>query len=64
MKEMLVYKLVKHALELLKKGYKVSTFDPRIKNFNLIDKRNVDVILMLCMAGMEKMESHKVILNI
>ena len=29
---------------LKKKGYKVSTFDPRIKNFNLIDKRNVDVI--------------------
>ena len=25
---------------LKKKGYKVSTFDPKIKNFNLIDKKN------------------------
>ena len=29
---------------LKKKGYKVSTFDPKIKNFNLIDKLKVDVI--------------------
>ena len=29
---------------LKKKGYKVSTFDPKIKNFNLIDKKNIDVI--------------------
>ena len=27
-----------------KKGYKVSTFDPKIKNFNLINKRKTDVI--------------------
>ena len=26
------------------KGYKVSTFDPKIKNFNLINKNNTDVI--------------------
>ena len=29
---------------LKKKGYKVSTFDPKIKNFNLINKKNIDVI--------------------
>ena len=29
---------------LKKKGYKVSVFDPKIKNFNLINKKNVDVI--------------------
>ena len=29
---------------LRKKGYKVSTFDPKIKNFNLIDKKKIDVI--------------------
>ncbi len=29
---------------LKKKGYKVSTFDPKIKNFNLINKNNYDVI--------------------
>ena len=29
---------------LKKKGYKVSTFDPKIKNFNLINKEKVDVI--------------------
>ena len=29
---------------LKKKGYKVSTFDPKIKNFNLINKRKTDVI--------------------
>ena len=29
---------------LKKKGYKVSTFDPKIKNFNLIDKNKIDVI--------------------
>ena len=29
---------------LKKKGYKVSTFDPKIKNFNLIKKRKTDVI--------------------
>ena len=27
-----------------KKGYNVSKFDPKIKNFNLISKKNVDVI--------------------
>jgi D-alanine-D-alanine ligase len=26
------------------KGYKVSTFDPKTKNFNLINKKNIDVI--------------------
>jgi len=29
---------------LKKKGYKVSKFDPKIKNFNLISKNNTDVI--------------------
>ena len=29
---------------LKKKGYKVTTFDPKIKNFNLINKNNIDVI--------------------
>ena len=29
---------------LKKKGYKVSIFDPKIKNFNLISKNNTDVI--------------------
>ena len=29
---------------LKKKGYKVSTLDPKLKNFNLINKNNVDVI--------------------
>ena len=29
---------------LKKKGYKVSTFDPKFKNFNLINKSKVDVI--------------------
>ncbi len=29
---------------LKKKGYKVSIFDPKIKNFNLINKQNIDVI--------------------
>ena len=29
---------------LKKKGYKVSTFDPKIKNFNLINKKKIDVI--------------------
>ena len=29
---------------LKKKGYSVSTFDPKIKNFNLIDKKKIDVI--------------------
>ncbi len=29
---------------LKKKGYKVSSFDPKIENFNLINKRNIDVI--------------------
>ena len=29
---------------LKKKGYKVSSFDPKIKNFNLIDKIKIDVI--------------------
>ena len=29
---------------LRKKGYKVKIFDPKIKNFNLINKKNVDVI--------------------
>ena len=35
--------MVKHALGHLKKGYKVSVFDPQ-KNFNLIDKSKTDVI--------------------
>ena len=29
---------------LKKKGYKVSSFDPKIKNFNLINKIKIDVI--------------------
>ncbi len=29
---------------LKKKGYKVSTFDPKVKNFNLIKNKNIDVI--------------------
>ncbi|PDH19875.1 MAG: D-alanine--D-alanine ligase [Candidatus Pelagibacter sp. TMED286] len=29
---------------LKKKGYKVKIFDPKIKNFNLINKKNIDVI--------------------
>ena len=29
---------------LKKKGYRVTTFDPKFKNFNLINKNNVDVI--------------------
>ena len=29
---------------LKKKGYKVSKFDPKVKNFNLIDKKKIDVI--------------------
>ncbi len=29
---------------LKRKGYKVSTFDPKKKNFNLINKKNIDVI--------------------
>ena len=29
---------------LKKKGYKVSKFDPKFKNFNLINKKNIDVI--------------------
>ena len=35
----------KACIEALKrKGYKVSTFDPKIKNFNLINKKKIDVI--------------------
>ena len=29
---------------LIKKGYNVSSFDPKIKNFNLINKKKIDVI--------------------
>ena len=29
---------------LKKKGYKVYSFDPKIKNFNLINKKNIDVV--------------------
>ena len=29
---------------LKKKGYKVKSFDPKFKNFNLINKKNIDVI--------------------
>ena len=29
---------------LKKKGYKVFTFDPKKKNYNLINKQNIDVI--------------------
>ena len=29
---------------LKKKGYKVSSFDPKIKNFNLINTKKIDVI--------------------
>ena len=32
------------AKALKKKGYKVTTFDPKTRNFNLIDKKKVDVI--------------------
>ena len=31
---------------LKKKDYKVSSFDPKIQNFNLINKKKVDVILL------------------
>ena len=31
-------------VKALKKGYNVKTFDPKIKNFNLINKINTDVI--------------------
>ena len=31
-------------VKALKKGYKVSTFDPKINNFNLIDKQKTDII--------------------
>ena len=31
---------------LKKKGYKISVFDPKNKNFNLIDKKKVDVIFV------------------
>ena len=35
----------KACLKALKiKGYQVSTFDPKYKNFNLIDKRKTEVI--------------------
>ena len=27
-----------------KRGYKVSTFDPKVRNFNLINKKKIDVI--------------------
>ena len=29
---------------LKKKGYKVKTFDPKLRNFNLINKENIDAI--------------------
>ena len=29
---------------LKKRGYKVSTFDPKVRNFNLINKKKIDVI--------------------
>ena len=34
----------KACIKALKKGYKISKFDPKIKNFNLINKNKVDVI--------------------
>ena len=49
---------------LKKKKYIVSTFDPKFKNFNLIDKKKLMLFLMLCMERTEKMELLKVILNI
>ena len=33
---------------LIKKSYLVSKIDPNYKNLNLIDKRKIDVFLMLC----------------
>ena len=32
---------------LKKKGYKVHTFDPKFKNFNLINKKKIDVIFIV-----------------
>ena len=40
---------------LKKKRYKVSTFDPKINNFNLISKKILMLFLMLCMGKTEKM---------
>ena len=34
----------KACISALKKKYLVSKFDPKFKNFNLIDKRKIDVI--------------------
>ena len=34
----------KACIKVLKKKYIVSKFDPKFKNFNLIDKRKIDVI--------------------
>ena len=36
-------------MKALKKKYKVTTFDPKLKNYNLISKNKFDVILMLYM---------------
>ena len=52
------------AKALRKKGYKVLEFDPKFKNFNLIDKKYTDVFLMLFMEETVKMVLHRVILNI
>ena len=49
---------------LKKKGYKVSTFDPKKKNFNLIDKKKLTSFLTPYTEEMEKMVSHKVTSNI
>ena len=49
---------------LKKKKYKISTFDPKYKNFNLINKLNVDVIFNALHGKDGEDESHKVILSI
>ena len=41
---------------LKKLGYKVSTFDPKFKNFNLINKKKLTLFLTLYMEKTEKTE--------
>ncbi len=48
---------------LKKKGYKVSTFDPKLKNFNRINKKKLMLFLMPYMEEMERMVLHKAILS-
>ena len=48
---------------LINIGYKVSTFDPKIKSLNLINKKKQILYSMLYMVKMEKTGWHKVFLN-